>query len=61
MDIIIGHLRHCVVQDSVAHHILLDRVDGDNLFATDVETSLKIDSNVGRDNQMEFEETPGSS
>ena len=49
-DIIIGHWRHCFVQDSVVQHILLDRVDGGNLLATDVKTSLNIDSNVGRDN-----------
>ena len=58
---IIRHLRHCPVQDSVAQHILKDRVVGCNMFATDVEASLNIDSNIGRDTQMEIEETPGSS
>ena len=38
-DIIIGHLRHCLVQDSVAQHILLEKVDGVNWLATDVKTS----------------------
>ena len=60
-DVIVAHMQHCLVQDTVAQHILKDRVDGCNIPATDTETTLNIDANVGRDTLMEIEETPGSS
>ena len=40
---------------------LIYRVDGCFTLETSVETMLNIEGNVGRDNQMEIEETPGSS
>ena len=36
-------------------------VDVGNTLATNAETTLNIDPNVGRDTQMEIEETPRSS
>ena len=48
-DIIIGHLRHCLAQDSVAQQTLKDSIDKCHVLATNVEASLNIDFNVGRD------------
>ena len=45
----------------MAQQILQDRVDGYLTLNTSVVTTSNIESNVGRDNQMEIEETPGSS
>ena len=61
-DIIDAQMQHCLVQDTVAQHILKDRVDGCNMLVTNVEPTLNIDANVGRDTHMhmEIEETPRS-
>ena len=59
-DIIIAHLQRCLSQDTVAQQILQDRVDGRFTLDNSVETTLNIESNVGRDKRMEIDETPGS-
>ena len=54
--IIIGHLRHCLVQDTVAQDCLKE-----SLKVSSAENQTTVDINVGVDAHMEIEETPGLS
>ena len=49
------------MQDSEVQNILKEKVDGSNVLATGIKTTLNIGANVGGDTHMENEETPGSS
>ena len=58
---IIGLLRHCLLQDSVAQQILTYMVVACNTLAEDISPSLNSDFNVRGHTHMEIEDSPGLS